>query len=382
MYATASARGEVRVLGVALEVAARERMAVDVDRRCEQHVRALAARLVADPAPDLFDELRIPRRAERGAAREGGRRPPVHRSPRAPIGPSVTFSGGMPSRSTAAVCHRSTPATMRRLLVDGELGEHVGRSRSCTVASSQASRAVLPACRAWTVSTTRSRSSPAPAAGSAARSRTRSPPRARASSPPTSSRRRSSRRPPRPTRISTMLTDVTRYDDVVALADHAFATFGAGRRPLQQRGRVRGRAHLGAAASDFEWTLGVNLWGILHGIRAFVPRMLAAQRPAHIVNTVSMAGLCSTPFTAPYNVSKFAALAATECLAHDLAAVGAPISVSVLVPSAVATRIGDIRPQSARPRSPARRATTRPSSSRRSSTSRSGTVSRRTRSPR
>ena len=93
-------------------------------------------------------------------------------------------------------------------------------------------------------------------------------------------------------------------------------------------------------ASDFEWTLGVNLWGILHGIRAFVPRMLAAQRPAHIVNTVSMAGLCATPFTAPYNVSKFAALAASECLAHDLAAVGAPIGVSVVVPSAVATRIG------------------------------------------
>ena len=53
-----------------------------------------------------------------------------------------------------------------------------------------------------------------------------------------------------------------------------------------------------------------------------------------------MAGLCATPFTAPYNVSKFAALAASECLAHDLAAVGAPIGVSVVVPSAVATRIG------------------------------------------
>ena len=92
--------------------------------------------------------------------------------------------------------------------------------------------------------------------------------------------------------------------------------------------------------TDYEWTLGVNLWGILHGIRAFVPRMLASGRPAHIVNTVSMAGLCSTPFTAPYNISKFAALAASECLAHDLAAVGAPIGVSVVVPSAVATRIG------------------------------------------
>ena len=122
--------------------------------------------------------------------------------------------------------------------------------------------------------------------------------------------------------------------------------------------------------SDFEWTLGVNLWGILHGIRAFVPRMLASRNgPAHIVNTVSMAGLCSTPFSAPYNVSKFAALAATECLAHDLAAVGAPIGVSVVVPSAVATRIGASgrnRPDAARRGGVRRRAR---SSSRRSSTS-------------
>jgi NAD(P)-dependent dehydrogenase (short-subunit alcohol dehydrogenase family) len=92
-------------------------------------------------------------------------------------------------------------------------------------------------------------------------------------------------------------------------------------------------------AADFTWTLGVNLWGILNGIHAFVPRMLDAGTPAHIVNTVSMAGVCTNAFSGPYTVSKFAALAATECLAHDLAAVGSAIKVSAVIPAAVDTRI-------------------------------------------
>ncbi len=95
--------------------------------------------------------------------------------------------------------------------------------------------------------------------------------------------------------------------------------------------------------ADFAWTLGVNLWGILHGIRAFVPRMLAAGNDGHVVNTISMAGLASTPFSGPYDVSKFAAMAATECLAHDLATIGAPIKVSAVCPGLVDTAIGRSR---------------------------------------
>jgi len=140
--------------------------------------------------------------------------------------------------------------------------------------------------------------------------------------------------------ITTLTTDVARFEDVLALADDTFETFGHVDVLCNNAGVFAGGLIWERPPSDFEWTLGVNLWGILHGIRAFVPRMIAAQRPGHVVNTVSMAGLCATPFTAPYNVSKFAALAASECLAHDLAAVGAPIGVSVVVPSAVATRIG------------------------------------------
>jgi NAD(P)-dependent dehydrogenase (short-subunit alcohol dehydrogenase family) len=95
--------------------------------------------------------------------------------------------------------------------------------------------------------------------------------------------------------------------------------------------------------ADFEWTLDVNLWGILHGIRSFVPRMLAAGTEGHVVNTISMAGLATTPFSGPYNVSKFAAMAATECLAHDLAAIGAPIKVSAVCPGLVDTAISRSR---------------------------------------
>jgi NAD(P)-dependent dehydrogenase (short-subunit alcohol dehydrogenase family) len=140
--------------------------------------------------------------------------------------------------------------------------------------------------------------------------------------------------------VTTLVVDVARYDDVLELADQTYSTFGQLDVLCNNAGVFAGGLIWERPSSDFEWTLGVNLWGILHGIRAFVPRMIEARRPAHVVNTVSMAGLCSTPFTAPYNVSKFAALAASECLAHDLAVVGAPIDVSVVVPSAVASRIG------------------------------------------
>jgi NAD(P)-dependent dehydrogenase (short-subunit alcohol dehydrogenase family) len=143
-----------------------------------------------------------------------------------------------------------------------------------------------------------------------------------------------------PDRMTAQVTDVSRASDVSALADVAFTTHGHVDVLCNNAGVFAGGLIWERPESDFEWSLGVNLWGILNGVRAFVPRLLAAERPAHIVNTVSMAGVCSTPFTAPYNVSKFAALAATECLAHDLAATGAPIGVSMLVPSAVATRIG------------------------------------------
>jgi NAD(P)-dependent dehydrogenase (short-subunit alcohol dehydrogenase family) len=138
---------------------------------------------------------------------------------------------------------------------------------------------------------------------------------------------------------STFVADVANFDDVDAMAEHAYETFGAADVLCNNAGVFAGGLMWERPPSDFAWTLGVNLWGILNGIRAFVPRMLAAATEAHIVNTVSMAGMCSNAFSGPYTVSKFAAQAATECLAHDLRAIGAPIKVSAVVPGAVATRI-------------------------------------------
>ena len=139
--------------------------------------------------------------------------------------------------------------------------------------------------------------------------------------------------------VSTFVTDVSRFEDVDALAEHAYETFGTTDVLCNNAGVFCGGLMWERPPSDFEWTLGVNLWGILHGIRAFVPRMLAAGTAAHIVNTVSMAGLCTNAFSGPYTVSKFAAQAATECLAHDLRAIGAKVAVSAVTPAAVATRI-------------------------------------------
>ena len=138
-------------------------------------------------------------------------------------------------------------------------------------------------------------------------------------------------------------TDVTSGEQVEELAARAYDAFGAVDVLCNNAGVFQGGLLWECTDSDFEWTLGVNLWGILHGIRAFVPRMLAAGTEGHVVNTVSMAGLATTPFSGPYNVSKFAAMAATECLAHDLATIGAPIKVSAVCPGLVDTEIARSR---------------------------------------
>jgi NAD(P)-dependent dehydrogenase (short-subunit alcohol dehydrogenase family) len=138
----------------------------------------------------------------------------------------------------------------------------------------------------------------------------------------------------------TFVVDVSDANQVGALADHAFATFGGVDVLCNNAGVFAGGFLWERPPEDFTWTLGVNLWGIIHAIRAFVPRMITAGRPGHIVNTVSMAGLCTNAYSGPYTISKFAALAATECLAHDLRAAGASINVSAVVPGMVATRIG------------------------------------------
>jgi NAD(P)-dependent dehydrogenase (short-subunit alcohol dehydrogenase family) len=135
--------------------------------------------------------------------------------------------------------------------------------------------------------------------------------------------------------------DVSRVDEVTAFADAVFDRFGQVHVLCNNAGVFVGGFIWDRPPADFEFVLGANLWGILHGIRAFVPRMLAQGTEGHIVNTSSVAGLMGAPFEAPYAVSKFAAFAATESLAHDLQAVGSDIRASVLCPGIVATNIVD-----------------------------------------
>jgi len=136
-------------------------------------------------------------------------------------------------------------------------------------------------------------------------------------------------------------TDVSRADEVQALADQTFDRFGAVHLLCNNAGVFQAGVVWQRTQADWDWVMGVNVWGILHAIRAFVPRLLEQDTDAHIVNTASMAGLITVAYSGPYVVSKFAAAALTECLAHDLRAQGSTIGVSCLVPGLVDTRIAD-----------------------------------------
>jgi NAD(P)-dependent dehydrogenase (short-subunit alcohol dehydrogenase family) len=138
-------------------------------------------------------------------------------------------------------------------------------------------------------------------------------------------------------------TDVTDPSAVDALADAAFDRFGAVHFLHNNAGVFQAGVSWQRTLDDWEWVMRVNFWGVLHGIKAFVPRLLEQEQAGdgdiHIVNTSSSAGLTTAAYSGPYVVSKFATAALTECLAHDLRATGSSIGVSCLVPGAVATKI-------------------------------------------
>lgn len=96
-----------------------------------------------------------------------------------------------------------------------------------------------------------------------------------------------------------------------------------------------------ATLDDWNWTFGINVMGVVHGLRSFVPRMLEQGENSHIVNTASAAGLLAPPGSGVYAASKHAVVAATECLYHELRAQNAPIGVSVLCPAFVDTGISN-----------------------------------------
>lgn len=134
--------------------------------------------------------------------------------------------------------------------------------------------------------------------------------------------------------------DVSQADSVAALADAAAIRFGAIHLVCNNAGvgGLRRRAWE-ADLRDWKWVLGVNLWGVIHGVASFVPRMLAQGDECHMVNTASVAGLLSTPAMSVYNVSKHGVVTLTETLHHDLAEIGAKLKVSLLMPAWVDTGI-------------------------------------------
>ncbi|MFI7222575.1 SDR family NAD(P)-dependent oxidoreductase [Nonomuraea angiospora] len=141
--------------------------------------------------------------------------------------------------------------------------------------------------------------------------------------------------------VLTQVTDVSDAAAVRHLADRCFGELGAVHVLCNNAGVFQGGRMWTRGEEDFTWLLGVNLWGVLHGIHAFVPRMIEQDTEGHIVNTVSVAGLFTTPGSGGYAVTKHAAMAASQALAEDLAATGAKLRVTALCPGAVRTRIAD-----------------------------------------
>ena len=135
----------------------------------------------------------------------------------------------------------------------------------------------------------------------------------------------------------TVRTDVTELAQVQALAERAWKAFGAVHVLCNNAGVAAWGGLDKATHRDWQWVLGVNLWGVIHGIEAFVPRMIAGGQRGHIVNTASMAGLIASQGLGVYNTSKYAVVGLSETLAKDLKPYG--IGVSVLCPMGVETRI-------------------------------------------
>jgi len=146
------------------------------------------------------------------------------------------------------------------------------------------------------------------------------------------------------TRVISRLCDVRKGEQVQALADAAIAEFGAVHLVFNNAGVGSGGLIWENTESDWEWVMGVNVWGVIHGVRIFTKLMLESAKgdpsfEGHIVNTASMAGLLNAPAMGVYNVSKHAVVALSETLYQDLQLVGAPVGASVLCPYFVPTGI-------------------------------------------
>ncbi|MFZ6730346.1 SDR family oxidoreductase [Undibacterium sp. Ji42W] len=144
--------------------------------------------------------------------------------------------------------------------------------------------------------------------------------------------------------VLAMRCDVRHAEEVQALADATMEKFGAVHLVFNNAGVGSGGLIWENTQADWDWVIGVNLWGVIHGVRIFTNLMLECakddpQFEGHIVNTASMAGLLNAPTMGVYNVSKHAVVSLSESLYQDLKLMEAPIGASVLCPYFVPTGI-------------------------------------------
>jgi len=142
--------------------------------------------------------------------------------------------------------------------------------------------------------------------------------------------------------VLSLVTDVAKVQEVEALAQKTLETFGAVHLLCNNAGVGVIRSVWESTLADWAWVLGVDLWGVIHGLHIFVPIMLKQGTEGHIVNTASIAGLVVAPgSSSTYNVSKHGVVALSETLYYELAQRAPKVKVSVLFPGWVNTRIVD-----------------------------------------
>lgn len=139
--------------------------------------------------------------------------------------------------------------------------------------------------------------------------------------------------------VLTQVTDVADAAQVEHLREAAVQRFGGVDLLFNNAGVMQTGSCWELSEAQWQRALAVNLGGVINGVRAFLPLLLAQGRPAHVVNTASLAGLLNSPFMAAYNVSKQAVVALSESLHYEMAALNAPVGVSVLCPGPVASEI-------------------------------------------
>ena len=136
-------------------------------------------------------------------------------------------------------------------------------------------------------------------------------------------------------------TDVSKRSDVEQLARRTLDAFGQVHLLANNAGVGAGGSAWEATWNDWEWVIGVNLWGVIHGVKVFTPLMLAGNAECHIVNTASAAGLIVGGGSAPYATTKHAVVALSESLYLALQQRNALVKVSVLCPGLVRTNIAN-----------------------------------------